>query len=155
MGKILDFVSSFLQRDGWPYDLDQSHVRLRYSGKNGYYSVSVEERQEEGRGYQVVIDSFSPVNIPPQRRLAAVEFLGRANFSVTLGHFELMSERGEIRYRTSLDVFDGELSDNLFRPLLYTNIHRMDHYLPGLLAVLYGRTTPRQAIEVLAAGGTL
>ncbi len=155
MGKILTFVSGFLDRDGWPYELDTTHVRLRYSGKNGYYSVAVEERLEERRGYQVVIDSFCPVNIPPDRRLLAVEFLGRANFSVSLGHFELMSERGEIRYRTTLDVFDGELSDNLFRPLLYTNIHRMDHYLPGLLAVLYGHTTPRQAMEILAAGGTL
>lgn len=148
-------MSQFLERDGWPYELDEGHVRLRYSGKNGYYSVAVEERLEERRGYQVIIDSFCPVNIPPERRLIAVEFLGRANFSVSLGHFDLISERGEIRYRTTLDVFDGELSDNLFRPLLYTNIHRMDHYLPGLLAVLYGRTTPRQAMEILAAGGTL
>ncbi|MCE7870878.1 hypothetical protein DYH09_10920 [bacterium CPR1] len=155
MGKILTFVGQFLERDGWPYEMEEGALRLRYSGKHGYYSVSVEERLEERRGYQVVIDSFCPVNIPPERRLVAVEFLGRANFSVSLGQFELISERGEIRYRTSLDVFDGELSDNLFRPLLYTNIHRMDFFLPGLLAVLYGRTTPREAMDILAAGGTL
>ena len=54
---------------------------------------------------------------------------------------------GEVRYRTSIDVEDASLPPALIKNLVYTNIGTFDRYLPGIMAVIYGNTSPEDAIH--------
>ncbi|MBP0018071.1 MAG: hypothetical protein J7647_10995 [Cyanobacteria bacterium SBLK] len=63
-----------------------------------------------------------------------------------LGNFELDFEDGEIRYKTSIDVESDRLTPALIKQIVYPNVMMMDEYLPGILAVINGDKTPREAI---------
>jgi hypothetical protein len=76
------------------------------------------------------------------------EFLTRANYGMTIGNFELDYTDGEIRYKTSIDVTNAQLSSALIKTLVYTNVAMMDEYLPGIQVVLAG-ATPIAAIQAI------
>ncbi len=90
-----------------------------------------------------------PVFVPLERRAAAMEFLTRANFGLRMGHFEFDLEDGEVRYKTSIDVEGDRLTPALVRRLVRPNLVTMDRYLPGLLRVVYGATTPAEEIAAI------
>ena len=79
------------------------------------------------------------------------EFITRANFGMIIGNFELDYSDGEIRYKTSVDVEEVEVTDPLVRHLIYANVLTMDKYFPGLMRVLYGGISPVEAIEEVEA----
>ncbi len=54
---------------------------------------------------------------------------------------------GEVRYKTSIDVTDTEITGNLLRPLIYTNVLMMDKYMSGLMAVVYADMSPAEAVK--------
>lgn len=66
---------------------------------------------------------------------------------MALGNFELDFNDGEVRYKTSVDVTDTEITSNLLRPLVYTNVLMMDKYMSGLMAVVYADMSPEQAVR--------
>jgi hypothetical protein len=79
---------------------------------------------------------------------AIAEFLTRANYGMTIGNFELDYTDGEIRYKTSIDVTNDQLSPALIQTLVYINVAMMDEYLPGIQAVIDG-ATPIAAIQAI------
>ena len=72
---------------------------------------------------------------------------------MTLGNFELDYTDGEIRYKTSIDVTNAQLSSALIQTLVYTNLAMMDEYLPGIQAILDG-ATPIAAIQSIESPPT-
>jgi hypothetical protein len=61
---------------------------------------------------------------------------------------------GEIRYKTSIDVEGDLLTTDLIKQLVYANIMMMDHYLPGIQAVIDGTMSPKQAIQAIEKSDT-
>ncbi|MGB5709470.1 MAG: YbjN domain-containing protein, partial [Waterburya sp.] len=88
----------------------------------------------------------SPDNHPQKQRLAMAEFLTRANYGITIGNFEMDFDSGEIHYKTSIDVGEDRLSTALVQQLVYANVTIADRYLPGIMAVIYGKVSPAEAI---------
>jgi hypothetical protein len=74
---------------------------------------------------------------------------------MTIGNFELDYTDGEIRYKTSIDVTNAQLSSALIKTLVYTNVAMMDEYLPGILAVIEGRATSEDAIRLIEQGESI
>ena len=74
------------------------------------------------------------------------EFMTRANYGMIVGNFELNYEDGEVRYKTSIDIGDSDLSLMLVKQIVYPNVATMDLYLPGLMAVIYSDASPADAI---------
>jgi hypothetical protein len=68
-----------------------------------------------------------------------------------IGNFEMDYSDGEIRYKTSVDIEDVDLSEPLLRHMIYANVLTMDKYFPGLMRVLYGGISPVVAIEEVEA----
>ncbi len=54
---------------------------------------------------------------------------------------------GEIRYKTSIDVTDADLTFGLIDPLVKASLVAMDDYLPGINSVMAGEATPSEAID--------
>ncbi len=148
MGKLLDTIARFFQEDDWPYQQLEGRTVLRtgFAGQNGQwrcYAQALEDR------YQFVFYSVLPVKAPAEKRQAIAEFLTRANYGMLIGNFEMDFSDGEIRYKTSIDVEGDELTAPLLKQLLYANVLTMDRYWPGIMEVLYGDTSPADAIAAI------
>ncbi len=146
MGRILDAAERFLQGDDWPISPveTKSVVKTGFEGKNGQFTCYAQERSEQE---QFVFYSVFPVRTPADRMSEIAEFITRANYGMIIGNFELDYSDGEIRYKTSMDVEDAELSDPLVRHMIYANVLTMDKYFPGLMRVLYAGIAPLDAVE--------
>jgi hypothetical protein len=145
MARILDAARHFFESDGWTFSQVEDHpiLHLPFQGDNGRWSCYAEAREEFE---QFAFYSVCPVNAPADRRPAVTEFLTRANSGLLIGNFEIDLADGEICYKTSLDVGDAELTPALVKNAVYMNVLMMDQYLPGIMAVLYGEISPREAL---------
>jgi hypothetical protein len=145
MGRILDAVGRFLEEDNWPYNLmdDRLIYKTGFEGKNGQFTCFAQERQDQ---QQFVFYSIFPVRVPENKMADVAEFINRANYGMIIGNFEIDYADGEIRYKTSVDVEDVELTDPLLRHLIYANVLTIDKYFPGLMRVLYADVTAEDAI---------
>ena len=144
MGKILESAAAFFTEDKWQFERhpDRPVLRLPFAGNNGRWQCFLQERNN-----QVLFYSVAPVSCPEENRAAISEFITRANYGMSIGNFELDFSDGEIRYKTSLDVDEGDLANNLIKPVVYINCLMMDKYLPGLMKVIYGHADPKAAVD--------
>lgn len=149
--QAFDLLSNYLDEDEWfPRRIEGKYAySMSYSGKNGdlrcYAIVRVD--LEEFLFYAV-----APVKVPEEVRVAVSEYLTRANYGLRIGNFELDYSDGEVRYKSSLDFEGQTLTADLIRNAMYPAVHTMDRYLPGLLRVSFGGSTPHEAIEEVEGG---
>jgi hypothetical protein len=143
---LLEAVISFFKENHWQFVLVKEHstLRLAFEGQHGRYDCYAQARETQ---QQLVFYSIYPIITPEDRRGVVAEFITRANYGMVLGNFELDYSDGEIRYKTSIDVEGDRLSSALIKQLVYINVSMMDEYLPGITAVLDGRSTPLEAIH--------
>jgi hypothetical protein len=146
MTQIFNEMVYFFEEDEWPFDqiADLPAIRSGFSGKNGKWLCYAHAREEVE---QFVFYSVLPVNVPPNRLAAAAEFITRANHDMIIGNFEMDYDDGEIRFKTSIDVEGDELTFDLIKQVVYNNVTTMDHYLPGVMALIYTDISPLEAIK--------
>lgn len=151
-GCIFDALCAFFESDGWTVErLDDSRsLRMGFRGKNGSW-LCVARALEDNQ--LLIVYSVLGGAVPEARRTAAAEFLTRANYGMFLGSFELDFGDGEVRFRTSLGVEDGVLTEAMIRRLVYTNVIMMDRYFPGLMSVAHGGVDPARAIREIEDDG--
>jgi hypothetical protein len=142
---LIDLLEGFFQAESWEYQrLERRDVlRLGFTGSSGNWTCYAQTREAQR---QVVFYSICPLRAPDGKRMLMAEFLTRANYGLILGNFELDLDDGEIRYKTSLDIEDAELTPMLLSHIVYANVTSMDRYLPGIIAVIAGSQTPLAAV---------
>ncbi|MNW10824.1 hypothetical protein D3C71_2081250 [compost metagenome] len=59
-------------------------------------------------------------------------FLTEENYDLAVGNFELDTEDGELRFRTSVDAENAQFTKELFARMLTTNVEIMDYYFHAL-----------------------
>ena len=143
--RLLAIVESFLQSDDWNYTRleDTTILSMGFRGNNGTWTCYARTREQEER---FLFYSILSTNVPEHMRMAAAEYLTRANYGMLMGNFEMDFSDGEVRYKTSIDVEGGTLTHKMIENMIYVNVLTMDRYLPGLNRVVYGNTSPAQAI---------
>lgn len=146
MNELFPIIQKFFTDDEWYYLQlgNQPILQMTFQGKNGKWTCYGQVHEE-----QPIFFFFSvcPVNVPEEKRLKMAEFLTRANYGLKMGNFEMDFSDGEIRYKTSLNVENDQLSNAIIRNLVYANLWTMDRYLSGILSVIYGDVTPVEAIK--------
>lgn len=137
-------LAQFFDEDDWPavFDEDAGAYVVRFRGTEAEWTCYAYPDEEDR---QVAIYSVAPVTAERSRRMAVAEYLTRVNYGLVLGNFEMDFEDGEIRYKTSISVDDAELTPAMTGRLVEANVEAMDQYLPGLMLVLRGKTTPAEA----------
>lgn len=91
--------------------------------------------------------SFLPISVPVDKRAEVAEFITRANYGLKMGNFEMDFEDGEVRYRTMANTDEDCINEKIVIHLIHTNITTMDKYLKGIMAVVFGNTEPKKAID--------
>lgn len=141
-----EILGQFLEEDDWhPHRLaDKTIYRTNFWGKNGelrcYAQIQVPLEQ-------FIFYAVATVRAPEEVRPAIAEFITRANYGLRIGNFEMDYSDGEIRYKSSVDFEGFELTLALIRNTVYPAVQTMDHYLVGLMRVMYGGQTPYEAIN--------
>ncbi|MEM9544023.1 MAG: YbjN domain-containing protein [Cyanobacteria bacterium P01_E01_bin.42] len=142
---IFEIVVNFFKEDDWPFQEIEGEQALysSFQGEHGKWDCYAKVLTEQ---MQFVFYSVYPINVPESKCFAIAEFLTRANYGMIIGNFELDFNDGEIRYKTSMNVEDNNLSSTSIKKLVYANVTMMEEYLPGIMSVIYGEKTPREAI---------
>ena len=99
-------------------------------------------------------DNFStltqiPLSADENSRLAVAEYLTRANFNMRNGNFELNMDTGEIRFKTYVHAGSGEIDPKAARLAVMLPFMMLDRFGDGLLEVLFGFKSPREAFEAV------
>jgi len=151
MGELFDSIRKFFTDDEWYFmQLDEQTVlQMGFQGTNGKWTCYAQVNEEQRLFF---FYSVCPINVPEERRPQVAEYITRANYGLKIGNFELDFEDGEVRYKTSVDVENDDLTQALVSNHVYANTWTMDRYLPGLLAVVYGDVQPKDAIEQVEKG---
>jgi len=143
--QAFDTLGKFLEEDGWyPQQLEGNYIyRVGFSGKNGQVTCYAQIR--------VALEQFlfyvvAPAKATEAARGAVSEFITRANYGLRIGNFERDFSDGEVRYKSSIDFEGNGLIAPLIKNVIYPAVQTMDHYLPGLMAVIYGGKSPADAV---------
>lgn len=147
MTSLLDRVVDFLRADGWSPTVENGYVSCGFRGDQGDWPVYATVIENEAR---VVFYSVFTEHVPDHRRPAVSELFIRINFTLLVGSFDLDLSDGEARFRTSLDIEGGELTDGLLRQIVYANVTTMDEYLPAIQSVSGAEITPSEALAQLS-----
>ena len=66
-----------------------------------------------------------------------------------IGNFEMAFSDGEVRYKSSLDFEDAELTPVLIRNAIYPAVRMMYEYMPGIMSIVYdGKSATEAIIEI-------
>ena len=100
-------------------------------------------------------DNFSalaliPLTADENTRLAVAEYLTRVNYNMRNGNFELNMETGEIRFKTYVHVGDGPVDKKAAHLAVMMPFLMLNRFGDGLLEVLFGFRSPREAFEAIA-----
>jgi hypothetical protein len=130
-GSLIDVVEKFFADRGLPVERVEGVdvFKADGSGENGDWTVWIDVREEDG--ICIVWSSYGG-GVPEPRRAAMMELVTRINPDVPVGAFELDLERGNLSFRTSIDVTGDRLNDALLEQLIGANVGAFDDYLPAI-----------------------
>ena len=132
-------------------------VLATFEDKNGIgvFTIRMKLRCRLQSAQMVVLvreDNYSTITTLPltadkDHRLAMAEYLTRANWNMRNGNFELNMEDGEIRYKSYVHVGQEKPDIGAARLATMLPFLMIDRYGDGLIDVLFGFKTPREAFE--------
>lgn len=146
VGRIFDTIQRYFEADDWQMDTipGQPTLACRFQNEHGRewgcLALAIEEA-EQFVFYSVVLGAA-----PQERHREVIDFIMRANYGMQVGNFEMDVHDGEVRFKTSIDVEDTELSRELWRNVVQINLLMMGIYFDGLTAVIDGRKSATEAV---------
>jgi hypothetical protein len=146
MSDALQRAAAFFAGREWSHrTIDRPHAVEVSHDWAGIPFKSYAQSKEEGRVF--LYYSLCPEKAPAERRADVMMYLTRINFRLLVGAFELDWDDGEVRFRASVDLGGGPLTDELIGGVVYPSHQAMIDYLPNLLAVLHGEQDPHEAFR--------
>lgn len=153
---IAEQVQAFFHEYGWKFECHELHQGSERA--ETYFSMGM--GLSNGNVHIVTHIQNSrlaffcalPFCAPEARRGAMAEAITRANYGLTLGNFEMDFRDGELRYRTSMDTANGELTRAMVACLYGANTGTVNRYLPALQMVAMSEANPALAIEAVEGG---
>ena len=141
----LDAVIRFFQEDQWNFQKLENKpvVRAGYRGEHGTWVCYARVDREAQR---FIFHSLMGLNIPPQYRMPVVEYLMRVNYLLAIGCFDMDLETGDVRFKTAIELSGCPLTVEQVRSMAYVNVRTMDHYFPGVMAVVHRGMLPETAL---------
>ena len=148
VGRIHDAFTDWLHADDWSFqeNPEKSYVVFSFQGQHALWQCVGQAREAQ---HQFVFYCVAAVKAPEPARSEVAEFLTRANYGLVVGNFELDFSDGDIRYKTSFQAEGLTDLPPLFRSCVYAGVYTADKYFPGLTAVMYGGSTPEQAVQLV------
>lgn len=146
MAGIFSRLIDFMEEEEWKYEIleGENVLRFHFKGTSGRLLCYADVDEEKD---WLIFYSYLPVNAPPEKLNEMAEFIARANRGMRIGNFELDFEDGEIRYKTSIDIEGGELTNKMIDNLLRANLSTMNRYFPGMMELIYSEKSPKELVQ--------
>ena len=146
MTMIKTTVINYLDKQGWHHQQmqDRETVTLNLRTDISNYRLAFDFKEELDL---VILYVLHEQNVIESKRSEVAEYLTRANYGIVLGNYEMDFTDGEIRYKVSIDVEDGVLSEAMVENMISASIASVDRYFSGLMAIQYGDMSAIEAIS--------
>jgi len=145
MSKVAKAVRGFLKSMDWRWnEPTPTRYEVIVPGHTSQWLWLAQWEEDDSffAGHSIV-----PVSVPAKRRPAAAEYLTRANWGLRVGNFEMDYADGQVCFRASVFLCGLQATPEFIKQMAFANFAAMDRYLPGLLAVVYGKASPKKAIK--------
>lgn len=145
---IANAITSFLNTEKWHFTFDEQrglfYFGLRLKGKIKSINYVVDISEDD---YRVV--AFSPLSVDyddKKMMTTMAEFICRANYGLKGGDFEFDMQDGEICFRYFVDCKSITPSKEMVMNSIFCPATTFDHYSPGIVAIIMGDATAKDAI---------
>lgn len=146
MSGIRSVVTRFLENHGWNY----FHLN---DGGSMMFNINAGERNhrlvfdiKEAIGV-LILYLLHPHNVDIDKRGEMAEFITRANYGLIAGNFEMDFGDGDLRFKVSIDVEDGQLSETMVLNMVTGAVNLVNRYYTGMMSVQYGNIPVKDAIR--------
>jgi hypothetical protein len=131
---------AFLSGDGWPVAPGEHDglpcIDTRFIGTDQAWDCRARPYDPFG---QLAFESILPFTAMPENRSVVLELVARTNWRLLTGAFQLDLDTGEVLFRTMVFLsHGGELTEELCRGLVYSNVLTVDRCLAEFIAVAAG-----------------
>lgn len=147
---LFGVIFETLETDGWHLlrKKDEDVLVSTYQGDAGAWTCYFIAREVER---QAIVYSQLDGEVPAEWREEVMRYITRANFGMAIGNFEIDLDDGTFRFRTSIDLDEGQpLSPAQLRLAVEANLYTMDRHFNAIVNVTEG-TPARDALNALTA----
>lgn len=132
-------IAAFMDEAEWPYqgEAESGILSAEINGDEGSWRVYIQITDDD-EARRVVVHAQLPARIPDGNRVKVAELLTRINYDLIVGNFELGLDDGEVLFKTTLDLADGQLTQAMFERMYVLNGQTMNQYFSQILSVGYG-----------------
>lgn len=149
---LVDTVKAYLDDKGWSYELSERDEGERVLLTTRIHVEPVVSRTVFDIGVsrnRLGIFAYVPFTVPVDHRMAVMEYLTRANYRLFLAKFEFDLSDGEWRALCPVIPDDSALTVAMVRRMRHDVHSAIEHYAPGVLAIMYGQQTAQQAWQAM------
>lgn len=153
MTSLIDRVGQHLTAGGLAFSRHPNLplLLLRFSTEQGEWATFVDVREQPPR---LAIYSAYPENALPAARAEVAVLLTRLNYGMYVGNFEIDLDDGAIRFKTSMELGDVELTAALFDKMLTLNLGEVSRHAKIIAEVAAGRLSASEGRARAAAQST-
>ena len=143
--QIMEAIEFFLKKGEWNYELieERGVIRMGIALDSKLKTADIRINVME-KGF--CVDTILRIGADDESKAAMAEFLARANFGLSYGHFEMDYDEGDMLYHTSFYAGDTVPTYEQIEHTIYINISTLDNYGNALTKALYGVAAPKDAI---------
>ena len=150
--KGLETVRRVLSSIGWkPEETDYEGVlRVDFSEDNIPIADALADVRIEYERFIYYLNFRE--RVPAKLRHEVMVFVTRANVDLVTGNFEFNLDDGTIRFKSSIDFTNVELSESLIRNVIRSSRDVVEQYADAAVKVIRGEKSAKQALEEAESG---
>lgn len=148
MKSIVESVVNCFEKVGLRFSQCDDDPIFKIIGKGESGLLTTYVHADEDRS---LIECFTicPLTVSQDRMMAVFELIARINWKLGVGNFDIDTQDGEIRFRTSIRLGNIELDHETIAHLIFMNLTTTDMFVPAIASVVCSRMTPEEALEML------
>ena len=150
--KAFRTVKQVLTAIGWePEETDfEGVLRVDFSEDNIPISEAVAEVRMEYERFLFYLNFGR--RAPSKNRAEVMEFITRANYELVIGNFEMNLHDGLVRFKSSIDFTNSELTSSLVRSAITSAMDVVETYGDAFVEVIKGKKTSEEALAEAEEG---
>ena len=150
--QIAGYMAS--SRQHFESEPDGGLIVAQIGGEQGTWHAYIQITDDD-EARRVVIHAHLPARIPASTRKQVSELLTRINYDLVVGNFELGLDDGEMLFKTSVDLVDGQLTQAMFERMYQLNCQVMNEHYGQIWSVGFGEAiAPGQNAVTYRLDGT-
>jgi len=141
-------IIEFLKQENWQYSeiAEKDAIFFGVGGKHGNFQCIANINDEESK---FSFYSICGSNAPSEKRKLVLELINDLNNNLDVGNFQIDLEDGEVRFKTGIFFQSLKTNIQIVENIILPNLMGMDMALPGIVGLMFGDMTVKQALDTI------